>query len=262
MPTVDALAELANARSALSSASGPGVGFTLRRARLEKVSATCQRLTFRPSSRQGLNAVNILQAMLSFNKAYTEMPSAESAARIEAGQGLISASTNLLELYLKEGVSNTNFLDSKYIVGRIFDTLSRAFKDGPAGQPVLNRSSQVVETLGELLQADITRLTREGKQSFFRWIQETCSRAPPPVRERFKFVAFDASVELGDEIFYEALFDFEKGRWAKALSIIKSYESAMVVAVEHEEKLELSDKKAVYLFDSSYDNGTHSLTNP
>jgi hypothetical protein len=81
-------------------------------------------------------------------------------------------------------------------------------------------------------------------------------RAPPSVRERFKFVAFNASVDLGEELFYEALFDFEKGRWAKALSIIKSYESAMVVAVEHEEKLDLSEKRAIYLFDSSYDNGT------
>jgi len=57
-------------------------------------------------------------------------------------------------------------------------------------------------------------------------------------------------VDLGEELFYEALHDFEKGRWAKALSTIKSYESAMVVAVEHEEKLEIADKRAVYLFDN------------
>jgi hypothetical protein len=200
--------------------------------------------------------------MISFNRALAEIPSAESAARIEAGQGLISASTNLLELYTKEGISNATFADSKYIVGQIFDALAHAFRDGPTGQPVLNHSPQVVETLEELLQADITRLTREGKQAYFRWIQESCMRAPPPVRERFKLVAFNASVDLGEEIFYEALFDFEKGRWAKALSNIKSYESAMVVAVEHEEKLELADKRAVYLFDSAYKNGNrrHRLT--
>jgi len=193
--------------------------------------------------------------MISFNRAFAEIPSAESAARIEAGQGLISASTLLLELYAKEGFTNTSFLDAKHIAGQIFDALARSFRNGPAGQPVLNRSPQVVETLEELLQADITGLTREGKQSYFRWIQETCLRAPPPVRERFKFVAFNASVELGEELFYESLFDFEKGRWAKALSLIKSYESAMVVAVEHEEKIDPADKRAAHLFDSAYDNG-------
>jgi len=194
--------------------------------------------------------------MLAFNKAFTEMPSDESTARIEAGQGLITASSTLLELYVKEGISSVNLVDAKYIVRLIFDTLVQAFKSGPTGQPILNQSPQVVEALGELLQADITRLTKEGKQSYFRWIQETCSRAPPSVRERFKYVAFNASVELGEELFYEALFDFEKGRWVKALSLIKSYESAMVVAVEHEEKLDLFEKKATYLFDSAYDDGT------
>lgn len=192
--------------------------------------------------------------MLSFSKAFAEIPSAESAARIEAGQGLISASTLLLELYAREGFSSISFLDAKYIAGLIFDALARAFREGAAGQPVLNRSNQVVETLGELLQADISRLNREGKQSYYRWIHESCLRAPPTVRESFKLVAFNASVDLGEEIFYEALLDFEKGRWAKALSTIKSYESAMVVAVEHEEKLELADKRAVYLFDSAYDD--------
>lgn len=194
--------------------------------------------------------------MVSFNRAFAEIPRAESAARIEAGQGLISASTMLLELYAREGVSSISLADSRHLVGQIFDTLAKAFKDGPAGQPILNRTSQVVETLEELLKADISRLNKEGKQSYFRWIHETCLRAPSSVRERFKFVAFEASVDLGEEIFYEALFDFEKGRWVKALSTIKSYESAMVVAVEHEEKLELSDKRAIYLFDSTYDNGT------
>jgi hypothetical protein len=43
MPTVDALTELANAKTALASASAPGVGFSLRRARLEKVRT--ERLT-------------------------------------------------------------------------------------------------------------------------------------------------------------------------------------------------------------------------
>lgn len=38
MPAVDALTDLANARVTLTSASAPGVGFTLRRTRLEKVS--------------------------------------------------------------------------------------------------------------------------------------------------------------------------------------------------------------------------------
>ena len=194
--------------------------------------------------------------MLSFNRAFSEIPPAESAARVEAGQGLISASTMLLELYAREGVSSISLADSRHLIGQIFDTLSKAFKDGPAGQPILDRTSQVVETLGELLKADISRLSRAGKQSYFRWIQETCLRAPSPIRDRFKFVAFDASVDLGEEIFYEALFDFEKGRWVKALSTIKSYESAMIVAVEHEERFERSDKRAVYLFDSAYDNGT------
>jgi hypothetical protein len=194
--------------------------------------------------------------MLSFNRAFAEIPSAESTARIEAGQGLISASTLLLELYAKEGLSSTSFLDAKYIAGLVFDALARAFREGPAGQPVLNHSPQVVETLGVLLHADISKLTKEGKQSYFRWIHDSCLRAPPTVRERFKLVAFNASVDLGEEIFYEALFDFEKGRWVKALSTIKSYESAMVVAVEHEEKLELVDKRAAYLFDSAYDNGS------
>ena len=199
--------------------------------------------------------------MLSFNKAFDEIPSAESAARIEAGQGLISASTLLLELYAKEGISSASFLDAKYIAGLIFDALTRAFKEGAAGEPVLSHSNRIVETLGELLQADIARLNREGKQSYFRWIHESCLRAPRPVRESFKLVAFGASVDLGEEIFYEALLDFEKGRWAKALSTIKSYESAMVVAVEHEEKLEIADKRAVYLFDSAYDNGNPIITN-
>lgn len=200
--------------------------------------------------------------MLSFNRAFTEIPAAESAARIEAGQGLISAATLLLELYAKEGFSSTSFLDAKYIAGLIFDTLARAFRDGPAGQPVLNHSPEVVDTFGVLLHADLTKLTKEGKQSYFRWIHESCLRAPSTVRERFKLVAFNASVDLGEEIFYEALFDFEKGRWVKALSTIKSYESAMVVAVEHEEKLELDDKRAAYLFDSAYDidSRRHQLT--
>ena len=171
-------------------------------------------------------------------------------------KGLITASATLLELYITEGISNTTLLDVKYIVRLIFDTLVQAFKSGPTGQPILNQSPQVVEALGELLQADITRLTKEGKQSYFRWIHKTCSRAPPSVRERFKYVAFNASVELGEELFYEALSNFEKGRWAKALGIIKSYESAMLVAVEYEKKLKLFEKRATYLFDSAYNDGT------
>ena len=49
MPAVDALTDLANARVTFTSASAPGVGFTLRRARLEKVSGMSQRLTFHPT---------------------------------------------------------------------------------------------------------------------------------------------------------------------------------------------------------------------
>ena len=64
------------------------------------------------------------------------------------------------------------------------------------------------------------------------------------MQERFKVVAFGASLDLGESLFHEALSDFERGRWAEALSIIKSHESA---AVEYEEKLDLPNKRAKYL---------------
>lgn len=131
---------------------------------------------------------------------------------------------------------------------QIFDALSRAIQGAPAGQAPNNTSDQVVKALQQLLQADLAKLNKQDRQSLFRWIQETCSRAPRAVRERFKIVAFEASLDLGESLFHEALSDFEHGRWATALSTIKSYESAVVVAVEYEEKFEFPDKRAKYLF--------------
>ena len=134
----------------------------------------------------------------------------------------------------------------KYFVAQIFDTLARAIQGAPAGQP-LNASDQVVKVLQQLLQADLAKLNREEKQALFRWVQERCSQVPRSVQEHFKIVAFGASLDLGETLFHEALSDFERGRWVEALSIIKSYESAIIVAVEYEEKLDLPSKRARYL---------------
>jgi hypothetical protein len=159
----------------------------------------------------------------------------------------LSTSIGLLECHIGEGISKTNLVETKYIVTQIFDALSRAVQGVPAGQAP-NTSDQVVKAIQQLLQADLSKLNKEEKQSLFRWIQETCAQAPRSVREYFKIVAFEASLDLGESLFHEALFDFENGRWAKALSLIKSYESAVIVALEYEEKLDLSNKRAKYLF--------------
>lgn len=159
----------------------------------------------------------------------------------------MSTSINLLECLIEEGISKKNLAETKYFVNQIFDALARAIQGAPAGQ-ALNTSDQVVKVSQQLLQADLAKLDKEEKQAFFRWIQEICSRAPRSVRERFKVVAFDASLDLGEALFHEAISDFEHGRWAKALNTIKSHESAVVVAVEYEEKLDLSNKRAKYLF--------------
>jgi len=73
-------------------------------------------------------------------------------------------------------------------------------------------SDQRVKVIQQRLQAGLAKLNKEGKQSFLRWIQETCSRAPRSVRERSKLVAFEASLDLREALFREALSDFEIGR--------------------------------------------------
>lgn len=110
----------------------------------------------------------------------------------------------------------------------------------------------MVKAIQQLIHADLAKLTKEERLSFFRWTQETCSQAPRSVRERFKPVAFEASLEIGEALFHEALSDFEHGRWARALSLINSHESAMIVAVEYEGKMGLSDKRAGYLFGGQF----------
>jgi hypothetical protein len=167
----------------------------------------------------------------------------------------LSTSISLLECHIEEGISKTNFAETKYSVTQIFDALARAIQGAPARQ-ALNTSEQVVKALQQLLQADLAKLSKGEKQSFFRWVQETCSHAPRSVREHFKVVAYEASLDVGEAQFHEAISDFENGRWAKALSTIKSYESAIVVAVEYEEKLDLPNKRAKYLAGGQFQ---HSL---
>lgn len=133
-----------------------------------------------------------------------------------------------------------------YFVTQTFDTLARAIKGAPAGQAP-SASDQVVKVLQQLLHADLAKLNRKEKQALFRRIQEKCSQVPRSVQERFKIVAFGASLDLGESLFHEALSGFERGRWAEALSIIKSHESAIIVAVEYEQKLDLPNKRAKYL---------------
>ena len=171
----------------------------------------------------------------------------------------MSTSIGLLECHVGEGISKTNLAETKYLVTQTFDALARAVRGAPARQAP-HTGDQVVEAIQQLLHADLAKLNKDEKQSFFRWIQETCSQAPRSVRESFKGVAFEASVDLGEALFHEALSDFENGRWAKALSLINSYESAIIVAVEYEEKMDLSEKRAKYLFGGKFHNNRPSFT--
>lgn len=198
-----------------------------------------------------------LQALQAFNRALGDISPTDSASFVEATQGLLSTSISLLESYIEEGVSKTNLEDVKYFVTQLFDTLARATKGAPAGQAP-NGSDQVVKVLQQLLQANLAKLNRQEKQALFRRIQERCSQVPRSVRERFKIVAFGASLDLGEALLHDALSDFDHGRWAEALSIIKSYESAIIVAVEYEEKLDLPNKRAKYLLGGQCHNTSFS----
>jgi hypothetical protein len=171
----------------------------------------------------------------------------------------LSTSIGLLECHAEEGISKNNLEETRYFVTQTFDALARAVKGAPAWQAP-HPSDQVVKAIQQLLHADLAKLNKEERRSFFRWIQETCSQAPRSVRERFKIVAFEASLEVGEALFHEALSDFENGRWAKALSLINSYESAMIVAVEYEEKADLSDKRAKFLVGGQFYDNTLSFT--